>query len=328
MFKFDQGAIPENDRMFKRVSGVVGLAATLAMACAVFTGPASTAASGAGEPMSLDRAVELLLARKQVAEAVAALESRARQGDGRSSLLLGTLLLEGHLAPADLPRGLAFVRLGARTHDPFYNATIRKKVVDLASAYESRMSGRQLIESDRILGEVMVDINRHFLECIGSSLASLTSGTPVAIEPTIRFAEEPVRVSRPKESDGHARLGCAAAPDSSCPDGDDPTVACTGEIVHIDEDWVSRPASHIVQPKYPADARRKGTSGAVSVAAHVATNGLLCSAVVVALPSEDADSLAKATLDAIRYWKVDPATRDGQPVESLRLLTATFVLTN
>ena len=316
--------------MSKRAIGVLGPAASLAMAFwPVFAGPVSTAGSGGQELMSLDRAVELLLDRKQVPEAVAALEARARRGDGRSSLLLGTLLLEGHYSPVDLPRGLAFVRLGAKTHDPFYNASIRKKVIDLASAYESRMSGRQLIESDRILGGVMADIKGHFLECIGTSLAPLTSGTPISIEPTIRFAEEPVRVALPQESAGRARLGCAAAPDAKCPKGDDASVACTGEIVHIDEDWVSRPPSHLVRPRYPVDARRKGTSGPVSVAAHFAANGLLCSAVVVALPSEDAaDSLARAALDAIRYWKVDPATRDGRPVESLRLLTATFVLTN
>jgi TonB family protein len=315
--------------MCKPVSGPVGVVATLAMACAVFSVPVSTEACEAPKLMSLDQAVELLLAREQVPEAVAALEARARRGDGRSSLLLGTLLLEGHLAPADLPRGLAFVRLGARTHDPFYNASIRRKVIDLAFAYESRMSGRELIESDRILGGVTADINRHFLECIGTSLAPLTSGTPVAIGPTIRFAEEPVRVALPKESAGRARLGCAAVADAKCPDGDDAPVGCTGEIVHIDEDWVAQPPSHLVHPKYPVDARRKGTSGPVSVAAHFAANGLLCSAVVVALPSEDAaDSLAKAALDAMRYWKMDPATRDGRPVESLRLLTATFVLTN
>lgn len=320
--------------MCRRLSGVVRYAAALAVTVAMSplcgAGPAGATAGVIEETMSFDRAVDLLRARRQVPEAVSALEAHAMRGDGRSRLLLGTLLLEGELVPADLPRGLAFVRLGAETTDDIFNASVRRKVSDMTMRYESGMTGRQLIESDRIAGAILAQTTQYFLDCIESSLATLTPAKAVAVQPAIRFAEERVVVSLPHESTGHARLGCAAAPGPGCPSREplDATVGCSGEIVHLDPAWEPRPSAYVKPPTYPAAARRRGTTGTVTVAAHVAPNGLLCSATVVTLPSADAHPLATATLDAMRYWRVDPALSQGRPVESLRLLGVTFRLTN
>ena len=308
--------------------GVVRLAATMVVIAALLTPFNAAAADAAAEPMSFDRAVDLLRARKQVPDAVSTLETHAMRGDGRSRLLLGTLLLEGDLVPADLPRGLAFVRLGAETTDDLFNASVRKKVSDMTMRYESGMTGRQLLESDRIAGAILAETTRHFLECIEAPLATLTSAKAIAVQPAIRFAEERIIVSLPQELAGQARLGCAAAPGPGCPAAGaaDATARCTGEIAQLDATWQPGPSSYVKPPTYPATARRKGTTGTVTVAAHVAPDGLLCSATVVSLPSEDARSLATATLDAMRYWRVAPAMRDGRPVESLRLLGVAFRL--
>jgi TonB family protein len=316
--------------MSRRVSGVVRLGAALVVTGALSSPCGAAPAGTIEEPMSFDRAVDLLRARRQVPDAVSTLETHAMRGDGRSRLLLGTLLLEGELVPADLPRGLAFVRLGAETTDDLFNASVRKKVSDMTMRYESGMTGRQLLESDRIAGAILAETTRHFLECIEAPLATLTSAKAIAVQPAIRFAEERVIVSLPQEVAGQARLGCAAAPGPGCPAAKaaDATARCTGEIVHFDPNWEPGSSPHIKHPTYPAAARRHGITGTVTVAAHVAPDGLLCSATVVSLPSEDARSLATATLDAMRYWRVDPALRDGRPVESLRLLGAAFRLIN
>ncbi|HXW10138.1 MAG TPA: energy transducer TonB, partial [Steroidobacteraceae bacterium] len=171
------------------------------------------------------------------------------------------------------------------------------------------------------------EIDGHLLEYLGDGLDAVTRAKPVAISPTIRFDEEPVRIRLPEKVGTYARLGCAADPDPACPSAPARNQShCTGEIVHADLTWAPGPPPYTVQPRYPYEARQLGISGTVAVAAHVDSSGLLCSGVVVRIPAGNAGPLADAALDAIQYWQLDPAMRDGRPVESLRLLAVNFVL--
>jgi protein TonB len=81
-------------------------------------------------------------------------------------------------------------------------------------------------------------------------------------------------------------------------------------------------------PTYPVTARRDGIEGTITVAAHVDSSGLLCSASVVGTRHSSMRSLAGAALDAMARWRLEPARRAGKPVESVRLLAVHFKLTN
>jgi TonB family C-terminal domain len=88
-----------------------------------------------------------------------------------------------------------------------------------------------------------------------------------------------------------------------------------------------RAGRHAVMPTYPIAARRAGTEGTVTIVAHLDSSGLLCSATVID-PRKPSRTLATAALDAAVRSQFDPAVRNGQPVESLRLLVFNFVLTD
>lgn len=64
-------------------------------------------------------------------------------------------------------------------------------------------------------------------------------------------------------------------------------------------------------PRYPARALRRGESGTVMVQARIGVDGVP-QTVTVARGSGSRD-LDRAAVEAVRQWRFQPATRDGQP---------------
>lgn len=306
------------------------IATSVAVLLAGTAGPVDAAVDDA-KPMTLDHAVRAVRAGRDIERAVAALDAYARQGNGRACVLLGTMLLEGTLVPKNAPLGLAFVRLGSETTDLVFNQSVQQKVLNLVLLHESTMSGAELIASDRLVGSIIEDTNRYLLEQYGEALAAALHARPAAISPAILFGAERIQLPLPAAGGAHpfARRGCAASAGPQCPPlpPNDGRTSCTGDIGLVDMSPSRRGSRHVVVPTYPTAARRAGTEGTVTIAAHLDSSGLLCSATVID-PRESTRTLAAAALDAAVRSQFDPATRDGEPVESLRLLVFNFVLTD
>jgi TonB family protein len=75
-----------------------------------------------------------------------------------------------------------------------------------------------------------------------------------------------------------------------------------------------------ILPVYPAIARTNGVEGSVVIEASVGTNGSVVSTKVISGPP----ILRQAALDALRRWKYQPATLNGEPVAVQITVTLQF----
>lgn len=114
----------------------------------------------------------------------------------------------------------------------------------------------------------------------------------------------------PAEGAGEAGAGreSAASPE--------PAAAALRQAVPLAAD--NRP------PEYPALARKRGWEGKVLLAVEVASDGFV-QAVRVQTGSGH-DLLDEAALRAVRKWRFQPGTRDGEPVAMQVLVPVHFIL--
>lgn len=78
------------------------------------------------------------------------------------------------------------------------------------------------------------------------------------------------------------------------------------------------------EPRYPAEARRRGWEGSVLLVVRVAPDGMCIEARVS--ESSGHRCLDEAALDAVRRWMFSPALLDGAPVEAEVEVPFSFVL--
>ena len=79
-----------------------------------------------------------------------------------------------------------------------------------------------------------------------------------------------------------------------------------------------------LQPPYPASLQRSGTEGSVTVRVRIDARGRV---IAVELVKASDDGFWRATeRQALRHWRFTPATLDGRPIESSRLMTVRFKL--
>jgi protein TonB len=78
------------------------------------------------------------------------------------------------------------------------------------------------------------------------------------------------------------------------------------------------------QPPYPVSEQRSGTEGRVAIRVRIGTNGRVIAAEKVSATN---DAFYRATeRHALRAWRFKPATLDGKPVESSKVINVTFRL--
>jgi protein TonB len=79
-----------------------------------------------------------------------------------------------------------------------------------------------------------------------------------------------------------------------------------------------------LQPPYPASEERAGNEGRVAIRVRIGANGRVIATEKVSATS---DAFYQATeRHALRAWRFKPATLDGKPVESSKVITVTFRL--
>jgi protein TonB len=84
-------------------------------------------------------------------------------------------------------------------------------------------------------------------------------------------------------------------------------------------------ASSGLQPPYPASEQRAENEGSVTVRVRIGTDGRIKSVEKIKAASE-AFYLATER-QALRHWRFKPATEDGKPVESVKIMVVHFRLT-
>jgi protein TonB len=78
----------------------------------------------------------------------------------------------------------------------------------------------------------------------------------------------------------------------------------------------------VVKPYYPSTAKATHLEGDVQVEVEVDPSGHVIGTQVLSGPLP----LQGAALDAIKRWKFEPATRDGQPVAGKTMVRLKFLL--
>jgi TonB family protein len=78
-----------------------------------------------------------------------------------------------------------------------------------------------------------------------------------------------------------------------------------------------------VPPLYPPEARAAHISGTVVIQATIGKDGTIQNAKVVSSPD---DSLSQAALDAVRQWRYQPYTLNGEPVAVMTTINLSFSL--
>jgi protein TonB len=79
-----------------------------------------------------------------------------------------------------------------------------------------------------------------------------------------------------------------------------------------------------LQPPYPASEERAEVEGSVTVRVRIGADGRVKS--VEKVRGENAAFFKATEQQALRHWRFKPATVDGQPVESVKVLTVHFRL--
>lgn len=83
-------------------------------------------------------------------------------------------------------------------------------------------------------------------------------------------------------------------------------------------------SSSELKPPYPVSEQRAGTEGSVTLRVMIGPDGKVKSAQKVRATN---DAFFQATLrHALRHWKFRPATLDGRPVETSKVMTLHFTL--
>jgi protein TonB len=78
-----------------------------------------------------------------------------------------------------------------------------------------------------------------------------------------------------------------------------------------------------VSPIYPPSARAAHIGGTVVIKAMIDKNGMIQNAEIVSSPDE---SLSQAALDAVRQWRYQPYTLNGEPVAVMTTINLSFSL--
>ena len=84
----------------------------------------------------------------------------------------------------------------------------------------------------------------------------------------------------------------------------------TQKPIQVPTEVMQKLLLHQVQPVYPADARSENLQGIIALDVVIGRDG----SVISTRPLNGPDILARAAMDALRWWKFQPYRMNGQPV--------------
>jgi TonB family protein len=249
--------------------------------------------------------------RGQHDEAMRDFMGLAQAGDTRSQLLLGLSLLEGKDLPKDVPQGFAWLQIAASD----YVYSFGRTAVDIArkqkAIIEPQLSGADLIHADRIASEYLESASKDLERRKAIASSVLTGRT-----------NDPGLVVVPGCALDRSMAVCAAARKYR-----DWSHACTGDLPtpDVEATWTG-PNAFVTRPSYPPDALRKVWEGVVVFQIHVDRSGYPCR--IALLRGSGQTAIDNAVLEAVRGWRLQPATKGGRPVEALNVGRVEYLITD
>ena len=242
------------------------------------------------------------------------LDGLAQRGNSTAALLLGHLYVEGNGVPRDITQAMAWLQF-ARAMDWSQDRWVSRRAVQTEISMEPVVSGQELLEADRLSGRWRSDYDQRMLAKYGDAVRVYTDAPLSAVIGSgLVFRDDVVQLRLPTADNDEplVRLGCGQARNVDCPDR---PVAMTGGSCD----------GKIVRPDFPATARSAravvtmpgwhGKEGVTSLLLHVGNDGRICS--VVLMGSSGSSLVDRAAADAVAQWLLEPASKDGAPVESL-----------
>ncbi|HQR71333.1 MAG TPA: TonB family protein [Burkholderiaceae bacterium] len=268
----------------------------------------------------LGRAVDAVK-QGDYARAVQILEKVAEVSNARAALLLGTMYLENKGVAPDPIRGIAWLQV-AQEWDRSADRWVAQHAEQAMLAAQAGLNGATLIAADRLTGQLLADARRRQLAQIEIGVRQYTDAalvTPGAVVKGGYFlAEEPVQLRLPTSNSDSplVRLGCASSPSFHCPDGLKGThdSRCHGLIARTDTSATSN-GNHT----QISMAGSNWAPGSVTLLAHVDSSGGVCS--VVLMESSGTSVVDRTAAEAVSMWRLQPARRNGEAVESLLIVT-------
>jgi len=85
-------------------------------------------------------------------------------------------------------------------------------------------------------------------------------------------------------------------------------------------------SARITAPDYPISARKSSAEGIVVALAHIDWTGYVCR--ITMTVGTGFPAIDRASLDAMRTWRLKPAFAGGQPAEALYDVSMTFGITD
>jgi len=119
------------------------------------------------------------------------------------------------------------------------------------------------------------------------------------------------------------RAGCERALGAGEPGGEGEPGAAAGAVEQTPVFWKMKPVE-TRPPVYPPRCLRMGIEGTVRVRVLVGEDGRVQEVTVGKSSGETA--LDDAAMDAVRYWRFEPAKRDGVPVRAWAIVPIEFKL--
>lgn len=247
------------------------------------------------------------------------LQVLAERGDARAQYMLGVAMLKGQGIARDLPRGYAWLELATAGYEGQFGRTAADDARDALRQVASQLSGADMIRADQIVGEFLATNQR--------ALDAASRGAQQSMTDSIMGHAPPPSIDR---TDDGPFPGCAFDPTlRDCPKSQIKKFAdrCKGAIGAADTKAASPKASdEILRQSFAPEARRKGWEGSVGLEVHIDRSGYTCQVMVIRSSGHTVLD-GGAVLEAA-YWQMTPATRGGQPVESMQRLWVIFQLSD
>ena len=271
------------------------------------------------DPVSFEGALRKLKKHDLVGE-VQDLEVLARRGDARAQYLLGVAYLNGEGIARDPSRGYAWLRIATESYEGQFGWTAADEAQDALRQVGPQLSGADMIHADRIAGEFLA-----------SNLRELDAASERARRAMTDALQDRASPPDAKSSINGPRPGCALDRTMrNCLKPLQPATSadrCTGSFEPADVKAAEpRISDRIIRGSYPAEASRGGWEGISVLEVHIDRSGDVCQ--VMLLRSSGFSILDENAMYSAARWQFTPATRSGQPVETMQRSTVAFQLSD
>jgi TonB family protein len=277
-----------------------------ALLTTALSGVAAKADDSATGSRTLGEAVALI-EREQGVDAVPILRDLAENGHARAQVMLGAAYSEGKWLPRDPLQAYVWLRIAATLHrGAVQQWAMLPKARELMLQAAGAVDGAGLIEGDARAAEFIRARNQAWDQSFQLGVRG-QAGEEDPLHQRFAF-----RVGCAVRSVGpHCKASAAAA-----------QPGCTGALeanADVKASGAGKSAK-VFQPDYPGAGRRNDSH--VGVLAHVDRSGWVC--YVKVTDSSDDAGIDGAVVETLSQWRFAPATKAGEPVESLHTTYVTL----